>query len=377
MFYNNQTLESRNKYKKSLSHLASLSKLFSDSDKPMIYYRAHENCFCICFEAENLARHDCSADAKKDNIGIGLKTWIGSNNQKIAEFGKLRKKIEGLNNKELIIKISEFRNERIKTTKNMYNINNMEYHIVKRESNKILLAEFPYDYIDIDNIKELPEKNGINTCYFTDRKHTYNYNKSKTTLYMIFDDLKIVDEIPVEINDEPFYLLEEMEEYLANKESKTIKKLCLKLYSENKKNGCFIPEKSGLNQWNASGRKRDPNEIYIPFPKKDRVRKENINFFPPRDKNFNLILPDGKKLTAKICQADGKAIMSNPNKDLGKWLLRDVLEFKESTLVNYNTLVQKGFDAVIFEKINNETFKIDFTDSSVYEQMYNETKYSR
>ena len=63
--------------------------------------------------------------------------------------------------------------------------------------------------------------------------------------------------------------------------------------------------------------------------------------------------------------------MSNPNKALGKWLLRDVLELKEQELIDYETLVKKGFDAVIFEKIDDKVYRIDFTDSSVYDEMYN------
>ena len=369
MFYKKQPFEQRKKYITTLKHLASLSKLFSESDKPLIYYRAHENSFYHCFNAENLARHDCSIDAKKDDLGIGLKTWVGSDNQKIAEFGKLRNELEGLNNKELIIKVSKFRNERIKTTKNIYNINNMIYHIVKREKKKILIAEHPFELIDIDNIKELSNKNHINTVYFTDGKYDYNFNKSKTTLYMNFKSMNIVDEIKVDISNEPFYLLEEFDEYRKHKTKN--RKLCLKLYSYNSKKGCFVPQKSGLNQWNASGRKRNPNEVYIPFPKKDRIRKENINFFPSRNEYFKLILPNNKEITAKVCQDDGKAIMSNPNKALGKWLLRDVLELKEQELIDYETLVKKGFDAVIFEKIDDKVYRIDFTDSSVYDEMYN------
>lgn len=39
--------------------------------------------------------------------------------------------------------------------------------------------------------------------------------------------------------------------------------LIVPLYSENKKNGRFVAERSGLNQWNAKGRARNENEVYI------------------------------------------------------------------------------------------------------------------
>ena len=96
MFYELQPQLQRENYKKMLSIVGSLTQLFSESDCPYLAYRAHENIFCKYFEAENLARLDCSADAKKNRIGIGLKTWTGQDDQKVAEFGKLRETFAGL-----------------------------------------------------------------------------------------------------------------------------------------------------------------------------------------------------------------------------------------------------------------------------------------
>ena len=62
--------------------------------------------------------------------------------------------------------------------------------------------------------------------------------------------------------------------------------------------------------------------------------------------------------------------MSNPNRDLGKWLLRDVLKLPEGTVVTYELLQEKGFDTVVFEKISDTYYKVDFTDSSVYDELY-------
>ena len=83
--------------------------------------------------------------------------------------------------------------------------------------------------------------------------------------------------------------------------------LCLRLYSSKSDGTKFIAEKSGLNQWNAGGRARHPNEIYIPFPAEDRRRSEG--FFPGRDEIFKLKLPDGNIIDAKVCQQDCKAIL--------------------------------------------------------------------
>ena len=77
------------KYLEDLRIVGSLSGLFSDSEVPLLHYRASENLFCADFKATNLARADVSADAKLENVGIGIKTFIEGNKktlQKVAEF---------------------------------------------------------------------------------------------------------------------------------------------------------------------------------------------------------------------------------------------------------------------------------------------------
>ncbi len=128
----------------------------------------------------------------------------------------------------------------------------------------------------------------------------------------------------------------------------------------------FVAEKSGLNQWNAGGRARNPNEVYIPYPAEDRSK--TVGFFPPRDQNFDLLLPDGTEISAKVCQDDGKAIMSNPNKVLGEWLLRTVFELPEGTVLTYEMLEKFGVDSVIFTKLGDGKYKIDFSEIGTYEE---------
>lgn len=108
MFYDKQPKEQQDNYKAMLALIGSLSNLFADSDKLMLYYRAHENVFCKYFEADNLSREDCSADAAKGPIGIGLKTWVGRDDQKVAEFGRLRPKYEDLRGINLVRIIASY-----------------------------------------------------------------------------------------------------------------------------------------------------------------------------------------------------------------------------------------------------------------------------
>ncbi len=379
MFYEKQSIEEQKEYKRVLRQIGSISNLFSESDSPALYYRAHENAFCKYFKADNLARHDCSADAVKNRIGIGLKTWVGSNVQKVAEFGKLRGELEGLQGLDLVRKVSEFRNSRIITTMNLYGIEEMIYHVVIRKPNKMEILECDFPLIDIENIRLITKKHGSNTTYFTDGKNTYMFNMAKTTLYKDFSDLQKMDEFTVNILEDPYDELmrigaseQNQAEFAGNTkpmENSTYRELALRLYTETK-NGPKVELKSGLNQWNAAGRVRHPDEVYIPFNKKDRKRPENKDFFPPRDQPFDLKLPDGQHISAKVCQENGKAIMSNPNKVLGKWLLRDVLQLPEGTLITYNLLQEKGFDTVLFTKYDSSHYGIDFVDSDVYRSMY-------
>ena len=379
MFYEVQPTKNRNEYKRMLSVMGMISRLFSESDCPYLPYRAHENIFCKYLEADNLARSDCSADVKKDKIGVGLKTWMGGNDQKVAEFGKLKPTYTHLTGIDLVKKIAEYRNERIRVTMKLHGIEQMIYHVVRRVPNAMEILECAFDPIDIGAIKLLQKRSSENNTYFTDGRHTYHFSVSKNTLYMIFDDLELMDSIEVEILDDPYELLiglmpEIKDDMMSPEVNKRPllkvpgkKQLCLPLYTV-KKGEKIVAEKSGLNQWNASGRKRNPNELYIPYNAEDRERSKD--FFPGRDKPFTLRLPDGKEIKAKVCQDGGKAIMSDPNKDLGKWLLRDVLELPENKLITYEMLVIFGIDCVVFTKNDELDYSIDFAEAGTYEAFY-------
>ena len=378
MFYELQPQIQRENYKKMLSIVGSLTQLFSESDCPYLAYRAHENIFCKYFEAENLARLDCSADAKKNRIGIGLKTWTGQDDQKVAEFGKLRETFAGLAGLELVKKIAEYRNERIRVTKNLNGIDDMIYHVIKRVPGAMQVLECAFDYIDIENISLITNRGNVNNTYFTDGRHTYHFSTSKNTLYMIFEDMELLDNFNVEIMDDPYTCLMNLmpgvgaetvaEQVIPQPVAPKENQVCLRLYSTKSDGTKFVAEKSGLNQWNAGGRKRHPDEVYIPYPAEDRERTRG--FFPDRDTVFNLRMPDGTVIPAKVCQQDNKAIMSNPNKILGEWLLRKVFELSEGTLVTYDMLLKFGIDSVVFTKHADLEYSVDFAEIGTYENFY-------
>lgn len=373
MFFELQPKSSQESYVRLLQIVGSLSNLFSESDIPYLYYRVAENIFCRAFDANNYSRADTSVDAGKNSLGFGLKTFIykpkGQCYEKIAEFNKDRSRYKDINDLQKLIKvISNLRNKRIDFAKNSYGLNQIIYHCVVRQAGFFILFEEEMNIIDIDNINDVKEKN--NTIYFNDQVNEYSFNLSKSTLFKKFIINDQLHRFEVNKIEDPFTVLEKI--YNDSQESQEIlidnqrsfQFVILPLYSTKilPKN---VPEKSGLNQWNAGGRLRHNKEVYIPIPK--WIHKKFPNFFPPRDVSFQLKLPDNKVLSAKVCQDDSKALMSNPNKDLGEWLIDKVLQLPSSQIVTYEMLESIGIDCVEVRKIDDDYFEINFKELGSYE----------
>jgi hypothetical protein len=296
--------------------------------------------------------------------------------EKIAEFDRLKPQLDALSGKSLAVQIAQFRNERIDFANNTFDVSDSIYHIVGRCDGGLKIFNTSYDKIDIDDIHEVRDKE--KSLSFVSGGEFYNFNKSKSVLMKRFFLPKEYKYVPVEILEDPLQLLSE----LLRKQTKELKKACLQkgvdyvvlpLYSTRGK-VAHVQEKAGLNQWNASGRKRDENEVYIPIPAK--IHKEYPDFFPTKDEPFELQLPHGESLSAKICQEGGKALMSNPNSALGEWILRKVLKKKPGELVTMEDLNRFGVDSVYIEKKHRkndsgcEVFSISFT-TSTYESYQN------
>ena len=369
--------QSNEQYFDMLVLLSSLSNLFSDNSVPYLDYRVAENLFCKYFNAINDARSCTAYDARLGTLGVGIKTFgiKKTSTEKIAEFDRLKPQLDVLSGKSLAVQLAQFRNERIDFANNTFDVSDSIYHIVGRCDGGLKIFNTSYDKIDIDDIHEVKDKE--KSLSFVSGGEFYNFNKSKSVLMKRFFLPKEYKYVPVEILEDPLQLLSE----LLRKQTKELKKACLQkgvdyvvlpLYSTQK--GINVPEKSGLNQWNASGRKRDENEIYIPVPAK--IHKEYPDFFPTRDEPFELQLPHGESLSAKICQQGGKALMSNPNSALGEWILRKVLKKKPGELVTMEDLNRFGVDSVYIEKKHRkndsgcEVFSISFT-TSTYESYQN------
>ena len=369
--------QDNNTYFEMLRLMASISRLFSESSTPYLDYRLTENLFCKYFEAQNDARSCIAYDARLSNLGIGIKTFginKGYSTEKIAEFNKLKPKLDGLKGYDLARQIAIFRNERMEFSNSTYDVNETQYHIVGRQDGCLKVFNTPYDMVNINAICDVEDKEA--SISFNDSINEYSFNKSKSVLLKRFYLPTEYKEIPVDILGEPLELLAQLlntSNSLSSqtfspiypREIKGIDYVILPLYS--KRGVPHVPERSGLNQWNAKGRVRDANEVYIPIPKS--IHNLYPNFFPRRDCPFELILPDGKSLTAKVCQDGGKALMSNPNAALGEWILRKVLRKPIGELVTIDDLNTFGIDSVkiITTHTNNAIgepiYKIIFTES--------------
>lgn len=354
------------KYLKDLKLVGSLSGLFSDSDIPLLHYRATENLYCADFNATNLARADVSADAKLKSHGIGIKTFTEGNKktlQKVAEFNSQQALYNNLTGLDKVKKVAELRNKRLEFTKTAYGLNDLIYHCIVRNKEGFFLFEEIMNSIDINNIKLISESQ--HTYTFTDNKEEYKFDSSKSTLYKRFVTDTYFAYIKVDILTEP---IEALRKITIENEDVVIdfsQSVIIPLYSM--KNGTkVIFPKSGLNQWNAGGRSRDYDEVYIPF--NSTLREMYDGFFPPRDTPFEVTLPNGSTMSMKLCQENCKALMSNPNKALGKWLLREVLKVPYGQIITYNDLLEIGIDSVSFRKIEDKKYMLDFKNVGEFEK---------
>lgn len=366
MFLHSQPKNQSQQYQHYLQIAGSLSNLFSDSSAPYLYYRLAEKLFCKAFNADDLSRSDVSADAKKEGVGVGMKTFLAGNRksfQKVAEFNRDRHLYMNLKPSKMIDKIAELRNSRLQFTANVHGLSNSCYHCIIRDKGKFMIFEEPMDLIDVSKIKI--SKENKSSIVFEDGKNDYSFLLSKSTLTKRFVTKTIVSEFEVKILKNPFDELEKLfsKDNLLFESEKIIKQtVFLPLYGRNK----TVFERSGLNQWNAKGRPRHHNEAYIPIPA--NLHKTYPDFFPSRETSFNLKLPDGKIMRSKVCQAGGKALMSYSNRELGEWILRKVLNLKKGELLTYKKLQKIGIDSARIDKTNESKFEINFASLGRFEK---------
>jgi hypothetical protein len=116
-----------------------------------------------------------------------------------------------------------------------------------------------------------------------------------------------------------------------------------------------LPQISGLNWGQRSG--RNSNEAYLGI--KADARKEG--FLPDKGFTFTLLTDDGISLDCVVAQEGRKAIETTyDNSILGKYF-RKRLNMSSGELVKKDDLVKYGRTDFTIEKINGETFILDFS----------------
>jgi hypothetical protein len=345
------------KYVKLLRAVASMSRLFSDNSIAYVDSRFVERLFIRSTGATDLSRMDKSFDALlKPNVGVGVKTFLLSSGrakrEKIAEFPKYAKDGEFLNLTpfQLARKVSEFRNKRVMSDANelSISIDSSLYHCLVRTAKGAVVHEEPYQLVDIAEIQPIdksgnplsswPSKNS--GLYFTDGRSNYSYSISKNVLLKEFKitanpefiELKIMDDVfdriadwfdgdvakAFKVSDDAGQQLLKVGDAVALKPG--VDYVVLPLYST-RGGEKRVPEKSGINQWNAGGRPRKFGETYVPIP--TEIHRLCPDFFPSRDVKFLVNLPNGVHgVPSKICQDGNKALMSDPNTILGHWIMK-------------------------------------------------------
>jgi len=324
-----------------------------------------------------------SFDAQLESgAGVGVKTFLANSfktakTEKIAEFTRdaTRGEFANLGTVELALKVAQYRNARVSSDARIYDIDidSSFYHCLVRASSQCVIHEEPYALIDLDNIRLESDSRRGGHAYFTDGKNSYTFNVAKNTLYKSFKLDQYTNSSPVQID----FIEDIFEQLLAGTEilslhpnfeqdeeltTPSLPSVVLPLYSSRTGR---VEASSGINQWNAGGRAREFGEAYIPIPKD--IRKNYPNFFPPKDVPFVLRMPDKSELQVKVCQADGKALMSNPNKSLCDWLFKLI---DDSPQVSQSRLREgRPYVDADLQRIGRDSVRISLVDSNknIYE----------
>lgn len=414
--------EQQEEYKDFLSMYGALSAMFnqksSETGAPYLDSKFQETIYARSFESEDVdignTPHDImSVFGENEKVGIGIKTWLNSapSYQKVMQLKRYKNEIDPFNSEktkeELAYKIATIKNDRLRTDYKRLGLPDQGniYHYVTRDKGMVKLQETDYPLVDLDTLK--PGDLTATSFSFSDRYKQYRYTFGDSQIWMRFGengDFELLDTINIEILDDPFAFLKDaftskkgvLVPNVTNK-LKAKDYIYLPLYSYRKKE---VLESSGLNAWNGKPKSKDSQtvrpkgEAYIPIPKilwekcptwfdKNVDMRDYDGYKKKTGKNsytFKLHMPDGKVFDALVGQAGFKALQTNPQSVLGKWILdvigidnpqRERYDKPAEKVVTMDLLWKKGFDSVKLwhEDPNNpQDVWIDFADIGAFER---------
>ena len=153
------------KYIKYLQVFGSLTNLFRQKATNSIPYldsKYQETIFAKSFDAKNVdfgnTPHDILSIFGKKRVGIGLKTWMGSEPsfQKVMQLKRFKNEIalHAKKQEDLAYKISEIRNEKVSRDYKHLGLSkeNNIYHYVTRDKGSFTINECAYPLIDLNNL---------------------------------------------------------------------------------------------------------------------------------------------------------------------------------------------------------------------------------
>jgi len=118
-----------------------------------------------------------------------------------------------------------------------------------------------------------------------------------------------------------------------------------------------LPLRSGLNWGQRPEVRREPNQAYIKMPS----NVYSTDFFPPRTVHFTVLTDDNKVLICARAQDNGKAIHTPHNNSLIGEYFRNRLGLPNGAPVTLADLQRYGRTDVVFYKIDDETYFMDFS----------------
>jgi hypothetical protein len=157
-------------------------------------------------------------------------------------------------------------------------------------------------------------------------------------------------------NDKEYYknaTREELEETEAIPGTTSLPKVVLSLLDRRGE----LPGRSGLNWGQRPELGREPNQAYIRIPSEIN----RTDFFPERPIHFTVNTDDGKVLYCARAQDEGKAIQTPYNNSLLGEYFRNRLGLPNGAKVTKEDLLRYGRTDVVFYKIDDETYYMDFS----------------
>ncbi len=415
--------EQKTEYEEYLKMYSALSALFnqksSETGAPYLDSKFQETIYARSFDSEDVdignTPHDIrSTFANDDKIGIGIKTWLNSNTsyQKVMQLKRYKEEIDKHKDDldDLALTISTIKNTRLIADYNRLGLKDNEniYHYVTRDRGTLKLSETSYPLVDINHLE--PQSLKSSSFNFTDGLKEYKYTFGDSQVFMKFGETlpntDLLKKIDIEILEDPFeFIKQSFKKFYSTGgvlvPEKTRDYLYLPLYSYRDHK---VSKSSGLNAWNGLPKSagstvlRPEGEAYIPIPK--ALWKKHPYWINPTinmskyaeyhqstgnsSYPIHLHMPDGTTFDAIFAQEGFKALQTNPQNILGKWILnalgikkpqRQRYDIPATNIVTMDRLKQIGYDSVkLWREVpaKPDDFWIDFAEYGSFERFIND-----